>query len=35
MWDWLPSSPPCDTVFTPLLGVGLVSFSALSVGPDM
>lgn len=35
MWGWLLSLLPCDAVFTPLLGVGLVSFSVLSVGLDM
>lgn len=35
MWGWLLSFPPCDAVFTPLLGVSLVSFSALSAGLDV
>lgn len=35
MWGWLLSSLPYDAVFTPLLGVSLVSFSTLLVGLDM
>lgn len=35
MRGWLLSPLSCDAVFTPLLGVSLVSFSALSTGLDM